>query len=124
LFLGISSRRLILPPNSLRVPPAGGTSKLSLWLPKNREVQFGALCLKMREPSLNRKSATFLKFILSKFLKNANDATPPRPATGGATPQQNFLLQFLIFARTPFFQIRKKKILFRRFAINGQTEAI
>jgi len=63
---------------------------------KNHEVQFGALCLKMREPSLNRKSATFLKFILPKFLGNANDATPPRPAFGGGTPQQNFLPLFMI----------------------------
>jgi hypothetical protein len=55
----------------------------------------------MREPFLNEKSATFLKFILSKFLKNANNATPPRSAFGGATPQQNFLLQFLDFARPP-----------------------
>jgi len=49
--------------------------------------QAGALCLKMREPFLSGKSATFLEFILSKFLENANNATPPRPATGGATPQ-------------------------------------
>ena len=56
----------------------------------------GALCLKIREPSLNRKSATFLKFILPKFLGNANDATPPRPAFGGGTPQQNFLPLFMI----------------------------
>jgi hypothetical protein len=40
----------------------------------------------MLEPSLNGKSATFLKLILSKFLENANNATPPRPAFGGATP--------------------------------------
>src|SRR3989338_7101514 len=49
LFLGISPRRLILPPNSLRAAPAGAATclparqgKLSLWLPKNQEVQFGA----------------------------------------------------------------------------------
>jgi len=48
----------------------------------------------LREPTLNEKSATFLKIILSKFLKNANNATPPRPAFGGATPQQNFLPLF------------------------------
>jgi len=53
LFLGISPRRLILPPNSLRAAPFGAASKLSLWLPENHEVQFGALCLKMREPSLS-----------------------------------------------------------------------
>src|SRR3989344_4902392 len=52
--------------------------------------------LKIREPSLNGKSATFLKFILPKFLGNANDATPPRPAFGGATPKQNFLPLFMI----------------------------
>jgi len=53
LFRGISPRRLILPPNSLRAAPFGAASKLSLWLPENHEVQFGALCLKMREPSLS-----------------------------------------------------------------------
>jgi hypothetical protein len=52
----------------------------------------------LHEPILNEKSATFLKFILPKFLENANDATPPRPAKGGATPQQNFLLYFSDFA--------------------------
>jgi len=55
----------------------------------------------MREPSLKGKSAVFLKFILPKFLENANDATPPRPAKDGTTPKQNFLLQFLNFARLP-----------------------
>jgi len=55
----------------------------------------------MREPFLKEKSATFLKLILSKFLENANNATPPRPATGGATPQQNFLIQFPDFAPPP-----------------------
>ncbi|MDO9579707.1 MAG: hypothetical protein Q7J06_03940 [Bacteroidales bacterium] len=50
--------------------------------------------MKMREPFLNEKSAVFLKLILSKSLENANNATPPRPAFGGATPQQNFLLSF------------------------------
>ena len=65
----------------------------------SEQVTFGALCLKMREPFLNGKSATFLKFILSKFLENANNATPPRPTFGGTTPQQNFLPQFLDFAR-------------------------
>src|SRR3990167_9888353 len=42
LFLGISSRRLILPLHSLLAAPRGAASKLSLWLPKNQEVQFGA----------------------------------------------------------------------------------
>ena len=37
--------------------PCGAASKLSLWLPKNHEVQFGALCLKMREPTLNETDA-------------------------------------------------------------------
>ena len=43
----------------------------------------GARFLKLREPSLSEKSATFLKLIVSKFLKNANDAMPPpdRPKT-------------------------------------------
>jgi len=53
----------------------------------------------MREPFLNEKSAAFLEFILSRFLKNANATTPPRPAKGGATAQQNFLLHFSDFAR-------------------------
>src|SRR3990167_7538962 len=102
LFLGISPRRLILPPNSLRVPPAGGTSKPLLPPAKNHEVQFGGLCLKMREPFLKEGSATFLKFILSKFLENANNATPPRRRKAAATPKQNFLLHFLIL-RAPIF---------------------
>src|SRR3989339_93935 len=70
LFLGISLRRLILPPNSLLAAPAGAASKPLLPPTKNHEVQFGALYLKMREPSLNGKSATFLKFILSKIPEN------------------------------------------------------
>src|SRR3990170_6378160 len=81
LFLGISPRRLILPPNSLRAAPAGAATclparqgKLSLWLPKNQEVQFGALCLKMREP--------FLSEI---------DAPPRRRSLTLATPQKSFL---------------------------------
>ena len=75
----------------------------------------------MREPSLNEKSAIFLKFILPKFLENSNYASPPRPAFGGATPQQNFLLRFL-FLRAPifFFQLRKKKILLRYSALLGR----
>jgi len=72
---------------------------------------------------LSETSTAFLKLILSKFLESANNATPPRPAFGGATPQQNFLLQFSDFAR-PFFQLRKKKILFRRSALIGQAEAV
>jgi len=31
---------------SLLATPNGAASKLSLWLPKNHEVQFGTLCLK------------------------------------------------------------------------------
>ena len=38
---------------SLLATPNGAASKLSLWLPKNQEVQFGALYLKMLEPFLN-----------------------------------------------------------------------
>ncbi|MEK7539558.1 MAG: hypothetical protein AAB595_02895 [Patescibacteria group bacterium] len=71
----------------------------------------------MREPSLNEKPAAFLKIIVSKLLENANGTTPSRLAFGGATPQQNFLLQFLIL-RTPVFQLSKKKILFRRSALS------
>jgi hypothetical protein len=53
LRLGILSRRMILRLHSLLAAPEGAASKLSLWPPKNQEVQFGALCLKMREPFLS-----------------------------------------------------------------------
>jgi len=89
LFLGISSRRLILPPNSLRAAPFGAASRLSLRLPKNQEVQFGALCLKMREPFLNGKPAMFL--IVSK-ISETEQATPPCRRFAAATPQQILLL--------------------------------
>ena len=44
---------------------------------KMREVQFGAFCLKIREPFLNGKSATFPELIISKIseteqLRNAS----------------------------------------------------
>jgi hypothetical protein len=68
---------------------------------KAEKFCFGALCLKMHEPFLNEKSATFLKLILLRFLENANNATPPRPAFDGATPQQNFLLHFFRFRAPP-----------------------
>src|SRR3989338_4295870 len=42
LFLGISPRRFILPPNSLLAAPAGAASKPLLPPTKNHEVQFGA----------------------------------------------------------------------------------
>src|SRR3989338_1725818 len=42
LFLGISPRRLILPPNSLRAAPFGAASKPLLPPTKNHEVQFVA----------------------------------------------------------------------------------
>ena len=74
----------------------------------------------MREPSLNEKCTTFIKFILSKFLEDANHAMPPRPATGGTMPQQNFLPHFSDFAPPKKIQIRKKKILFRRSALSGR----
>src|SRR3989344_8659033 len=70
LFLGISPRRLILPPNSLLAAPAGAASKPLLPPTKNHKVQFGALCLKMREPTLSERSATFLKLIVSKISEN------------------------------------------------------
>jgi len=57
LFLGISPRRLILPPISLRAAPAGAASNPLLPPTKNQEVQFCALCLKMREPSLSETDA-------------------------------------------------------------------
>jgi hypothetical protein len=43
MFLGISSRRLILPLHSLLAAPAGAASIPLLLTAKNREVQFGAL---------------------------------------------------------------------------------
>jgi hypothetical protein len=52
-LVGISPRRMILRPNSLRAAPRGAASKPLSCRPKNREVQFGAPCLKMREPFLN-----------------------------------------------------------------------
>src|SRR3989344_2329254 len=42
LRFGISSRRMILPPNSLLAAPAGAASKPLLPPLKNREVQSGA----------------------------------------------------------------------------------
>src|SRR3989344_2099196 len=100
LFLGISPRRLILPPNSLLAAPAGAASKPLLPPTKNHEVQFGALCLKMREPFSSGKSATFLKFILSKFLENANNASAPRHRRGYASTK--FSSTFFDFARAHF----------------------
>jgi hypothetical protein len=63
----------------------------------------------MREPTLNAKSATFLKLILSKFLENANNATPPRPAEGGATPQQISFSIFRISRAPQKIQIREEE---------------
>src|SRR3989338_3423555 len=100
LFLGISPRRMILPPNSLRAAPFGAASKPLLPPTKNHEVQFGALCLKMREPSLKEKCTTFIKFILSKFLEDANHAMPPRdpiPGGPGGAPVCFFFLIFFFF---------------------------
>src|SRR3989344_9319397 len=54
LFLGISPRRLILPPNSLRAAPAGAASKPLLPPTKNHEVQFGGVCWKKSELILNK----------------------------------------------------------------------
>src|SRR3989344_8122741 len=74
LFFGISPRRLILPPISLRAAPFGAASKPLLPPTQNHEVQFGALCLKMREPSLSE-----------------TDAPPRRRSLTLATPQKSFL---------------------------------
>src|SRR3989344_759982 len=56
LFLGISPRRLILRLHSLRAAPARAANKPRLPPTKNHEVQFGALFLKMREPSLSERT--------------------------------------------------------------------
>jgi|GEM_PF-3812594 len=84
----------------------------------------GALYLKMREPFLKEGSATFLEFILPKFLENANNATPPRRRKAAATPQQNFLLHFLIL-RVPifFFSIKEEENFVSAFCPRGQAEA-
>ncbi len=37
---------------------------------------------------------TTLEPILAKIAESEQPRTPPRPAEGGATPQQNFLLHF------------------------------
>src|SRR3989344_628823 len=94
LFRGISARRLILPPNSLRAAPFGAASKSLLPPTKNHEVQFGALCLKMREPSLNE-----------------TDAPPRRRSLTLATPQKSFLRIFLFGARF-FFLLKGKENFF------------
>jgi len=70
LFLGISPRRLILPPNSLRAAPFGAASKPLLPPTKNHEVQFGALCLKMREPFSSGKSTPLSKLTIPKISEN------------------------------------------------------
>jgi hypothetical protein len=87
--LGILFRRMILRLHSLRAAPAGAASKLLLWLPKNREVQFGALCLKMRESSLGETDA------------------PSRRRSLTLAAEQNTLYIFC-FARDQLFQLRKR----------------
>src|SRR3989339_377102 len=86
LFLGISSRRLILPPNSLRAAPQGAASKPLLPPSKNREVQYGALCLKMREPTLSERA----------------DAPPRRRSLRSRAQQKSFRYDF-DFARATDF---------------------
>jgi len=78
----------------------------------------------LHEPILNEKSTTFLKLILSKFLENANNATPPRPAKGGATPQQNFLLHFSNFARPLKNSNKEEENFVSAFCPDGQAEAV
>jgi len=97
LRLGISSRRLILPLHSLRAAPAGAASIPLLWLPKNQEVQFGALCLKMREPFLNGKPTPTM------------EAAPP-PLADARQPAKKFSLHFFICARLIFSSKRKRKL--------------
>jgi hypothetical protein len=74
---------LILPPNSLRAAPFGAASIPLLPPTKNREVQFGALCLKMREPFLSE-----------------TDAPPRRRSLTLASQAKTFSLHFLI-SRAP-----------------------
>jgi len=73
---------------------------------------------------LKEKSAIFLKFILSKFLENTNNATPPRPGFGRATPQQNFLLQFSDFARPQKKSNKEKGNFVSAFCPIGQAEVV
>jgi len=84
----------------------------------------------LREPTLKEKSATFLKLILPKFLENANNATPPRPAKGGGVypapsllwcgASTKFSSPIFGFRAPQKIQIRKKKIWFRRLALTGR----
>ena len=76
----------------------------------------------MREPFLNGKSATFLKFILPKFLENANYATPPRRHKVATTPQQNFLLQFSDFAPPKKNSNKEEENFVLAFCPDGQAE--
>ena len=89
---------------------------------KNRKVQFGALCLKMREPSLNEKSAAFLKIVLSKSLENTNNATPPRrPAERGGHASTKFSSTVSFFARAHFlFSIKEEENFVEVFCPIGQ----
>jgi len=73
---------------------------------------------------LNEKLATFLKLILSKFLENANNATPPRPAFGGATPQQNFLPRLSDFARPKKNLNKEEENFVSAFCPIGQAEMV
>src|SRR3989344_5385708 len=92
LFLGISLRRLILPPNSLRAAPFGAASKPLLLPTKNHEVQFGALCLKMHEPILSERT----------------DAPPRHRSLTLATPKKSFV-RISDFACAGFFLPRLRR---------------
>ena len=99
----------------------GGEHTIAL-ASKNRKVQFGALCLKMREPSLNEKSAAFLKIVLSKSLENTNNATPPRrPAERGGHASTKFSSTVSFFARAHFlFSIKEEENFVEVFCPIGQ----
>ena len=94
LFLGISPRRLILPPISLRAAPAGAASNPLLPPTKNQEVQFCALCLKMREPSLSETDA------------------PPRRRSLRSLFRKKVFFAIFYFARPRFFLLKGKENFF------------
>ena len=99
LFLGISPRRLILPPNSLLAAPAGAASKPLLPPTKNHEVQFGALCLKMREPFLNETVE-----------RNQTKEASPATARQARYTTEKYSLLFSFCARRIFSSKRKRKL--------------
>src|SRR3989344_1057996 len=105
LFLGISLRRLILPPNSLRAAPFGAASKPLLLPTKNHEVQFGV--------SLQFGSNSFYP----KFLNETRPRKPPRRRSLTLASQQKSFLCISDFARARFFLLKGKENFFAGFCL-------